>query len=53
MNILIVDDNTDDRLLIRRIIEKHGRHEAREAEDGQDGLEKAVFINQTRPDLIS
>ncbi|MFO0795533.1 MAG: PAS domain-containing protein [Candidatus Brocadiaceae bacterium] len=48
MKILIVDDNIDDRLLIRRIIEKHG-HDGKEAEDGQDGLEKAVIY---KPDLI-
>ena len=48
MKILIVDDNIDDRLLIRRIIQKHG-HDAKEAEDGQDGLEKAVIY---KPDLI-
>ena len=48
MQILIVDDNNDDRLLLRRLIEKHG-HTAFEAHDGLDALE----IARTRkPNLI-
>jgi len=48
MNILIVDDSRDDRKYLRDSIEHHG-HEAIEAEDGQDGLGKAVT---QKPDLI-
>ena len=48
MQILIVDDNNDDRLLLRRLIDKHG-HTAFEAHDGLDALE----IARTRkPNLI-
>ncbi len=48
MNILIVDDSSDERKYLRYSIEHHG-HEAIEAEDGQDGLGKAVT---QKPDLI-
>lgn len=48
MKILIVDDNDDERLLLRRIIEKDG-YTAFEAHDGLDALE----IARTRkPNLI-
>ena len=48
MKILIVDDNLDDRKVLRYTVEKNC-HEAIEAEDGLDGLRKAK-INS--PDLI-
>ncbi|HHT9111364.1 MAG TPA: response regulator, partial [Candidatus Brocadiaceae bacterium] len=48
MQILLVDDNDDDRLLLRHLIEKHG-HTVFEAHDGLDALE----IARTRkPNLI-
>ncbi len=48
MKILIVDDNGDDRRLLRCIVENKG-HEAIEAEDGLDGLRQAKIHG---PDLI-
>lgn len=48
MKILVVDDNSDDRRLLRYIIERKG-HEAIEAEDGLAGLRMAKIH---RPDLI-
>jgi CheY-like chemotaxis protein len=48
MKILLVDDNRDDRKLLRYMVEKNG-HVAIEAGDGSDGLEKA---KSTAPDLI-
>ncbi len=48
MKILIVDDNPDDRRLLRYMIEQN-RHEAVEAVDGFDGLKMA---RDGAPDLI-
>ncbi len=48
MKILIVDDNDDDRRLLRCIVENKG-HEAIDAEDGLDGLRMAKIH---MPDLI-
>ncbi len=48
MKILVVDDNDDDRRLLRCIIENNG-HQAIEAEDGLDGLRMAKIHS---PDLI-
>ncbi|MBI4691324.1 MAG: response regulator [Nitrospirae bacterium] len=48
MKILIADDNSDDRKLLRYIIERQG-YEVIEAEDGQKGLEMAAAH---RPDMI-
>ncbi len=48
MKILIVDDNDDDRRLLRCIVENKG-HEAIDAEDGLDGLRMAKIHT---PDLI-
>jgi len=48
MKILVVDDNRDDRRLLRYIVEKKG-HEAIEAEDGLEGLRMAKIHT---PDLI-
>ncbi len=49
MNILIVDDNANDRKLLRLIFERNGNHCVTEAEDGLEGIEKARAL---RPDLI-
>jgi len=40
MKILIVDDNTDDRTMLRRVLEAHG-HDVVEAGNGQEGLRTA------------
>ena len=48
MKILIVDDNRDDRQLLRYMVEKNG-HEAIEATDGFDGIRMA---KKSAPDLI-
>ncbi|MBI2470691.1 MAG: EAL domain-containing protein [Planctomycetes bacterium] len=48
MNILLVDDNGENRKILRLVIEKQG-NEVIEAEDGQDGFNKAL---DHKPDLI-
>ena len=48
MKILIVDDNRDDRKVLRYIVEKNG-HESIEAVNGAEGLQKA---RSNAPDLI-
>ncbi|MDO8142112.1 MAG: EAL domain-containing protein [Candidatus Brocadiales bacterium] len=48
MKILLVDDNGENREILRLVIEKQG-NEVIEAEDGQDGLNKAL---EQKPDLI-
>ena len=49
MKILIVDDNADNRKLLRMIFEKNGYHDITEARDGLEGIEKARSI---LPDFI-
>jgi two-component system cell cycle response regulator DivK len=46
--ILYIEDNPDNRLLIRRVLQAEG-YEVLEAVDGQAGMERAA---ETRPDLI-
>ncbi|MBI2472373.1 MAG: EAL domain-containing protein [Planctomycetes bacterium] len=48
MKVLIVDDNSENRNILRHIIERQN-NEVIEAEDGLDGLEKAAVH---KPDLI-
>ena len=48
MKVLIVDDNADDRRILKYIVAQKG-HEAVEAEDGLEGLRMAKL---RRPDLI-
>jgi two-component system cell cycle sensor histidine kinase/response regulator CckA len=48
MKILVVDDNADDRKVLRYIIEAHA-HAVVEAANGQEALEAAAAV---RPDLI-
>jgi signal transduction histidine kinase len=48
MKILLVDDNTDDRTMLRRVLEAHG-HGVVEAVNGQEGLRMASAHS---PDLI-
>ncbi|NJD90301.1 MAG: response regulator [Geobacter sp.] len=49
MKVLIVDDNGDDRMLLRLNLERHGCQPLLEASDGQEGLEMA---KAHLPDLI-
>jgi serine phosphatase RsbU (regulator of sigma subunit) len=48
MKVLIVDDNADDRRILRYTLEHHGCR-VTEAKDGQDGFER---LHELRPDLI-
>lgn len=48
MKILLVEDNTEDRLVMKYNIEAHGC-EVIEADDGEDGLKKALSY---KPDVI-
>ena len=49
MKVLIVEDNTNDRKLLRCNLERHGCETVIEARDGQEGLEMAMVH---KPDLI-
>jgi len=46
--ILVVEDNTQNRMLVKDVLEFHG-YEIIEAEDGQAGIDMA---NKYKPDLI-
>ncbi|HEX2769704.1 MAG TPA: response regulator, partial [Geobacteraceae bacterium] len=48
MNILIVEDNADDRKLLRHTLEHHGCTVI-EARDGEEGLDLAI---RHKPDII-
>ncbi|HMB22006.1 MAG TPA: threonine synthase [Anaerolineales bacterium] len=48
-SVLLVDDNTDDALLIRRLLEGHKKYRVYHAKDGWEGLSQA---RQKLPDLI-
>ncbi len=48
-NVLLVDDNEDDAMLIRRLLEARKEYRVHHARDGWDGLAQA---RQTLPDLI-
>jgi len=48
VNVLIVDDNSNDRRILRYTLEHHGC-EVTEAKDGQEGLERA---KELKPELI-
>ncbi len=49
MKVLIIDDNADDRKLLRYTLARHGIDSVIEARDGQEGLDLA---REQRPDLI-
>lgn len=48
-SVLLVDDNSDDALLIRRLLEGHKKYRVYHAKDGWEGLAQA---RQKLPDLI-
>ncbi len=48
MKVLIVDDNTTDRIILRSTLEKYG-HEVTEALNGRDGIRLAI---DSKPDII-
>ncbi len=48
-DILIIDDTPEATLLLRRILQAHGRYTVREANNGRVGLE---MVHAQRPDLI-
>ena len=48
VRILYIEDNAENRLLVKRILEAHG-HTVFEATDGASGLEAATKV---RPDLV-
>ena len=48
VRILYIEDNAENRLLVKRILEAHG-HTVFEATDGTSGLEAAIRV---RPDLV-
>jgi len=47
--ILIVDDNEQDRMIMKRVLNKAGFKDILMAERGEEGVEKA---NQEKPDLV-
>ncbi len=49
VKVLVIDDQADDILLIRRMLEAQQNYIIHEAQSGQDGLK---FVQQDRPDLI-
>jgi threonine synthase len=48
-SVLLIDDNADDALLIRRLLEGHKAYRVLHARDGWEGL---ALARQKRPDLI-
>jgi threonine synthase len=49
VEVLVVDDQADDILLIRRILEAQHRYQVIEADGGQAGID---LIHQRKPDII-
>ncbi len=47
--ILIIDDNKQDRMIIRRFLHKMGCEEVAEAESGEEGIKK---VESENPDLV-
>lgn len=47
--ILVIDDNKQDRIIVKRFLNKAGYEEISVAESGEDGIKKAI---DEKPDLV-